>query len=553
MVCWFQEYAPLPRGIEACPFPVLLITQDYEACLMKLASSVRFVDMVGCFDQAAVGVFEAMGVPAIYTPSQGASALYLEPLDVARTYDLVFLGGMDRSHCCRPLRTRDQLLARLLRLRERYRLFVAKQAPGDTLPQGENYRRILSQARIVFTHTHSWKIHSAVCEAMACGALTFVNEDNPVLPGVFNDREHVVYYNERNLEDLVEYYVSHEEERAAIARRGSQRVWEVASEEQVLGTWLSSLHGRRNRAPTRRLILSDSPPRRLLHRAIIEFYSGLVGGAIQLLTELSAKPGPYGSQAYNNLAVCFLTLAIKAKDMRQRERYLRAAGDALDLAMAAGPHNVFPLYNRVIAQLHLHQVDPGEQIDHLAQALAQDPLPEEWLPDLCLAFYPELADGFLYNQAATLLRWEWGLAIADEPTQGPAYRVRLAHLLMNQLFRGYGNFLASVHLPERAITAYHRAVAALPTDLEAATELGMCYLACEDWHHARQWLEKAVRGRPLNMPARTALAQSLLMCQDWEALAEHCRESLLLNVLDEATAPDFHRWLAIAEARARRS
>jgi spore maturation protein CgeB len=53
--------------------------------------------------------------------------------------------------------------------------------------------------------------------------LIFQEAENRELPTCFRDREECVYYRSDNFEELVTYYLEHEEERAALANAARQR------------------------------------------------------------------------------------------------------------------------------------------------------------------------------------------------------------------------------------------------------------------------------------------------------------------------------------------
>ena len=55
-----------------------------------------------------------------------------------------------------------------------------------------------------------------------CGALLLAESGNREMPPTWEHDRNCVFYDEENLESLLEHYLSHEEERAAIAARGRQ-------------------------------------------------------------------------------------------------------------------------------------------------------------------------------------------------------------------------------------------------------------------------------------------------------------------------------------------
>ena len=62
-----------------------------------------------------------------------------------------------------------------------------------------------------------------IFEALACGSFLLTN-DLPVGKELFRDRVHLAYYNDDNIEELIEYYLAHHEEREHIAAQGRVEV-----------------------------------------------------------------------------------------------------------------------------------------------------------------------------------------------------------------------------------------------------------------------------------------------------------------------------------------
>jgi len=109
-------------------------------------------------------------------------------------------------------------LGRLARLGERWRVSVQTGVFGDA------YRRLLGRARIVFNRGIRGECNRRVFEAVAAGALLFQEEDNREVPAIFQDGKECVFYNARNLEELLEHYLEHEDDRRSIAEAARARV-----------------------------------------------------------------------------------------------------------------------------------------------------------------------------------------------------------------------------------------------------------------------------------------------------------------------------------------
>src|SRR5262249_8992308 len=143
------------------------------------------------------------------------------PLNEARDIDILFVGNFN------PAIQSDRLpwLARLARLGDRYRVQIR------TGVFGEDYRKILGRARIVFNRSIRGEANQRTFEAAAAGTLLFQETENQEAHAYFRDRQECVYYTSENLEQLLEYYLEHEDERQAIASAGRARVADFTADK----------------------------------------------------------------------------------------------------------------------------------------------------------------------------------------------------------------------------------------------------------------------------------------------------------------------------------
>lgn len=95
---------------------------------------------------------------------------------------------------------------------------------SDTGVFGESYRRLLARSRIVFHASAKNKVGPRAFEAAAAGALIFQERGNRELPDYFRDRQECVCYQADEVEQLLDYYLEHEEERHALAEAARRRV-----------------------------------------------------------------------------------------------------------------------------------------------------------------------------------------------------------------------------------------------------------------------------------------------------------------------------------------
>ena len=88
----------------------------------------------------------------------------------------------------------------------------------------EDMARIFNEAKIVLNlGIGSNGYNLRVFEALGCRSFLLTNEINQE-DILFEDRKHLVYFNEHTIEDSIRYYLDHDEEREAIAENGYREV-----------------------------------------------------------------------------------------------------------------------------------------------------------------------------------------------------------------------------------------------------------------------------------------------------------------------------------------
>ncbi len=146
-----------------------------------------------------------------------------------RDIDVLFVGNLHNA----VQRERLAWLGRLAGLGRRWRVAI------ETGVFGEDYRRLLGRARVVFNRSIRGECNRRAFEAAAAGALLFTEAGNAEVPLYFRDGQECVGYDDHNLEALLAHYLEHEDERRALAEAARARVREHHFEdlwaEQVAG------------------------------------------------------------------------------------------------------------------------------------------------------------------------------------------------------------------------------------------------------------------------------------------------------------------------------
>jgi Glycosyl transferases group 1 len=212
-------YGTIPRFLRSLPLPKFALATDwhllwhyYRACLSRF--DLVLTDTLG----AEVMVRE--GIPARAASLHGCERALVESVDGLRSIpegprdiDVLFVGNLN------PVvqHERARWMTRLARLGHRWRVQIRSGMAKDS------YLRLLKRARVVFQFSSRGKMGRRALEAAYAGTLIFQEAENRELPTCFRDREECVYYRSDNFEELVTYYLEHEEERAALANAARQR------------------------------------------------------------------------------------------------------------------------------------------------------------------------------------------------------------------------------------------------------------------------------------------------------------------------------------------
>jgi len=313
LIWWDAVYQAIPPGIQEIGIPTLLIPGDWNLQLSGLWKYFLLFDHI-LADRALYEILDSQGITNLHL----WPGFSFEPqkhrrlTDVDKVYDLVFIGNINHY----VQRERGFYLERIGALSDKYRVLIASGVFG------EDYTRLLNQAKIVFNYTICRTMNMRAYEAPACGALLMIEKDNLEVRDYFEDEVSCVFYDAQNLEQKIEYYLRHEEERARIAEAGYLKIQAHSYEKQFedLLSLLPRLSKKRQgRAPatpfeikcieTRQIFQSNTPrsPERAIHEILVlpnvsaevlnqkgvflisGIHSGTASSAVQVQAELHAQ------------------------------------------------------------------------------------------------------------------------------------------------------------------------------------------------------------------------------------------------------------------------
>jgi len=239
------EYHPLPPLIGALPCPVVLWVGDWYANWQAVSwiadqADLVLADATGVAALRRARVHELVDVaeccPWTFDPRRHRPDWDAEP-----ERDVGFLGNFNDA----IQHERNRWLGRLTRLRPGLRVEL-----GSGL-FGADYVRFVQRSKITFNFSLTGDVNMRSFEAPACGTMTLIDAGAAAQAARwFELGREVAVYDAGTLEDVVEHYVRHDEERRAIARAGWARVQEHGPAQrldELLGH-LESVAGRRRRA-----------------------------------------------------------------------------------------------------------------------------------------------------------------------------------------------------------------------------------------------------------------------------------------------------------------
>jgi len=201
----------IPEGIERAPMPTAALLCDVHNDLPSRRRLARFFDHVFLYHRNYLGAFDEHPPGHVHWHPYACDLEVFRPLAVERDLDLAWVGQLfDAGH------ERGRILAQL---RQRWRMNEQRWYLQDEIPA------VYSRAKIVVNLPLSDDLNFRVFEAMSCGALLLTRRVANGQELLFEEgRHYAAFADEAELHAKVEYYLTHEEERARIAADGHAEI-----------------------------------------------------------------------------------------------------------------------------------------------------------------------------------------------------------------------------------------------------------------------------------------------------------------------------------------
>lgn len=500
-IVWEPGYQALPRGIEEAPFPVVACYSDWNLVMPSQAGMLAGYDFIFT-DRPGVRILSQMGFEnAEFWPMWGHDPAFSRRIPgVVKSWDIGMVGNLNAD----VQRERAVWLHRVARMADRYKVRIAGGLFGD------EYTRMMNGTKITFNRSIRGEMNMRCYEAAASGSLLFYEEENEEIREFFEDRVHCVLYNERNLEELLEYYINHDEEREQIVGNAYRRVASLSFPENLvrLADRISEL-GLEPSAICRSQRLNASgtgnglgSTAALAVRRARQAAGTVTAGCNELAVErlqcaVAADPGDHA--ALNDLAVMEAYCQGKTKDGERAASVGAGALKRMREAVELCPNSA--LYRLNLAQMYLdlewHEA-AFEAAQHAIDLLESGP--DDPGDPLCLQYphgWNEVRIQFagLYNRNRFL------------PS---SFQEERRKLLIHRAGRIVGGIGQATHNRDIEVLGLRIAVAARPDLGSARLALAQALASMGQHQEALDHLDACMQTDPLIMQAWPSYAEMLL-------------------------------------------
>jgi GT2 family glycosyltransferase/tetratricopeptide (TPR) repeat protein len=504
-------YRCIPTGLWRAPVPLVALAADWNLLWHGYRHLLPACDCV-LTDSAGVEVMRRQGWTHVrkanlYGPERAFLEMAVE--ESPRDIDVLFVGNLHAA----VQRSRLPWLGRLARLATRYNGVIR------TGVYGEDYRALLKRARIVFNRSIRGECNQRTFEAAAAGALLLQEADNREVAEYFEPGREYVAYSDDNLEQLIDHYLTHDDERCSIARAARSRVQDYGT-EALWGKALARLESEwddlQARAAARQVSIGTE---QLLSRSWQALSAGSGSDATLLADLETALSSGAATAALHNAAGLVAA---------QSGRGPQAAGRHFRAALECDPRHPVVALNLIECLVEMGQRElASEGARRLLNLLA-----------LTESLDAKLLDAAHYPAGFDLFRVEWERAAwenAGKPAGEACAKTNLLRWRLHDLLAGLSGDLGH----------FHEAALARPDLPSGRGKLGCALARLGRASEAIPHLRSALTDNPFDGPAARALAQALTDAGDQTASHRLARDRRLLHKAAPQAVPA-EAWFAEA-------
>src|SRR3989338_3286422 len=208
---WIESvYGYFPQGIQRLPFPTACYMIDSHLNLSWHLNWAKQFDFVFVAQRRYIPDFKKAGCKNVYWLPLGCDPDIHKKSDSKKIYDIGFVGSVTKNHVRRK--------TLLDKLSKHFNVYTERSFLYDMA-------LTFSRSKIIFNEAIKDDLNMRVFEALSTGSLLLTDDARESgLTDFFKDREHLIIYNDDNIIELADYYLTHAEEREAIAKKGREEV-----------------------------------------------------------------------------------------------------------------------------------------------------------------------------------------------------------------------------------------------------------------------------------------------------------------------------------------
>jgi len=205
---YIEPLGLIPRGMEKAPFPTACLLCDTHCDLELRLRLSRFFDHVFLYQRNYLKFFTEHPPGHVHWHPYACDLEFFHPMKVERDLDVALIGQVTSE--------RKRILSTLM---QSYRINEQRYYWQKEIS------RVYSRAKIVLNLPNADDLNFRTFEALSCGALLLTKRIKNGQEMLFQEGVHYAAFgDERELFAKVDYYLSHERERAAIAATGLEEV-----------------------------------------------------------------------------------------------------------------------------------------------------------------------------------------------------------------------------------------------------------------------------------------------------------------------------------------
>ncbi|MBC8283132.1 MAG: glycosyltransferase, partial [Nitrospinae bacterium] len=202
----------IPLDLQDCDLPKACYLIDTHINFEKHLEIANHFDFVFLAQKAYVEKMQQVGIKNVFWLPLACDPDIHGQVDTEKKWDVGFVGTIPDSQ------TRRKLL--LERIGSRFDLNCDRKFMED---MADHY----SKSKIVFNNAINQDLNMRVFEALCSGSMLITDHaEGSGLEEMFEDKKHLVFYDDESIEEKISYYLENDKERQSIAEQGRQEILE---------------------------------------------------------------------------------------------------------------------------------------------------------------------------------------------------------------------------------------------------------------------------------------------------------------------------------------